>query len=150
MARIRLAGQGDAGILTELRCAFLEEMGQQLPDGFADGLRYWIEDALRDGRLQAWLAELDGRVVGSVAVNPYPHLPSASYPGGMGWYVLNVYVRPDWRRGGIGHALLDTVGAAAREQGVDMLNLHATASARTLYERLGFRASLDAMSLPLA
>lgn len=149
MARIHLAEQGDAGLLTELRCAFLEEMGQQLPDGFADRLRYWIEDALGDGRLLAWLAELDGRTVGSAAVNPYPHMPSQAYPNGLGWYVLNVYVRPSHRKKGVGDALLTTVASAAREQGVDMINLHATVSARALYERHGFAVSVDAMSMLL-
>jgi len=150
MTRVRLAGQGDAGTLTDLRCAFLEEMGQQLPDGFADHLRDWIETALQAGRLQAWLAEHEGRVIGSAAVNPYPHLPSVNYPSGTGWYLLNVYVKPAQRQGGVGTALLAAVGSAAREQGVDALTLHATARVRGLYERHGFKPSLDAMRLPLA
>ena len=149
MARIHLAEQGDAGLLTELRCAFLEEMGQQLPDGFADRLRYWIEDALGDGRLLAWLAEVEGRAVGSAAVNPYPHMPSQAYPNGLGWYVLNVYVRPNQRKKGVGDALLTTVASAAREQGVDSLNLHATSVAHEMYERFGFTTSIDAMNMVL-
>jgi GNAT superfamily N-acetyltransferase len=151
MARIRLAGQGDAGVLTELRCAFLEEMGQQLPDGFADRLRSWIEEAMPAGHLLAWLAEQDGRAIGNAAVNPYPHMPSLNYPGGIGWYVLNVYVKPEHRRAGVGAGLLAALGSAAREQGVDALMLHTTAHARNLYERCGFKASPDAMmSLQLA
>ena len=150
MTRVRLAVQSDAGTLTELRCAFLEEMGQRLPDGFADHLRDWIETALQAGRLHAWLAEHEGRVVGSAAVNPYPHMPSANYPTGQGWYLLNVYVKPAQRQGGIGTALLAAVGSAAREQGVDALTLHANARARALYERHGFKSSNDAMKLGLA
>ncbi|MHA6203281.1 N-acetyltransferase family protein [Dyella soli] len=150
MARIRLAGQADAGILTDLRCMFLEELGQQLHDGFADTLRSWIEEALQDGRLLVWLAEVDGRVAGCTAVNPYPHMPSPHFPRGVGWYVLNVYVKPAHRRIGIAQALLASVGAAAREQGVDAMNLHTTASAHGLYERFGFRTAVDAMNMPLA
>jgi len=41
------------------------------------------------------------------------------------------------------------VASAAREQGVDMINLHATVSARALYERHGFAVSVDAMSMLL-
>lgn len=150
MTRVRLAGQGDASTLTELRCAFLEEMGQTLPDGFSDHLRDWIETALGAGRLHAWLAEREGRVIGSAAVNPYPHMPSANYPTGLGWYLLNVYVKPTHRHDGVGAALLAAVGSAAREQGVDAMTLHATAQARSLYERLGFKPSPDAMRLALA
>ncbi|WP_243043050.1 GNAT family N-acetyltransferase [Dyella sedimenti] len=151
MMRIRQAGVPDAGVMTQLRCAFLEdELGQSLHDGFADQLRGWIEEAALDGRLLFWLAEQDGRVAGCVAVNPYPHLPSAYFPGGIGWYLLNMYVKPAYRRRGIASALLATVGAAAREYGVDAINLHATAVAHDLYERAGFQTSVDAMNLPLA
>ncbi|WP_180232106.1 GNAT family N-acetyltransferase, partial [Bacillus cereus] len=64
--------------------------------------------------------------------------------------LLNVYVKPAHRKEGVGSALLAAVGSAAREQGVDALTLHATAQARALYERHGFRPSPDAMSLALA
>lgn len=149
MVRIRLAGQSDAGLITGLRCLFLDELGQQLQDGFADHLRGWIEEALRDGRLLVWLAEAEGRAVGCAAVNPYPHMPSLQYPGGRGWYLLNVFVRPTHRRAGVAAALLAAVGASAREQGVDAMSLHSTADAHGLYERFGFRTAVDAMRMPL-
>ncbi|SFS13139.1 N-acetylglutamate synthase, GNAT family [Dyella sp. OK004] len=150
MARVRLAGQGDAGLLTELRCAFLEEMGQSLPDGFADRLRAWIEEAIATEHLYAWLAEQEGRVVGSAAVNPFPHLPSANYPTGRGWYLLNVFVKPKHRGEGVGAGLIAAVGSAAREQGVDTVTLRAAPGARGLYERAGFSALPDdAMSMSL-
>ncbi|WP_199098375.1 GNAT family N-acetyltransferase [Dyella sp. ASV21] len=150
MVRIRQAGVPDAGVMTELRCAFLEEeLGHSLPDGFADQLRGWIEEAALDGRLLFWLAELEGKVAGCVAVNPYPHMPSAYFSAGVGWYLLNMYVKPAYRRQGVAAALLATVGAAAREYGVDAINLHATPEAHDLYERFGFTTSIDAMNLSL-
>jgi GNAT superfamily N-acetyltransferase len=150
MVRIRMAGLADAGLMTELRCTFLEEIGQRLEDGFADRLRSWIDDALSDGRLQIWLAELDGRVVGCAAINTYARMPSAHYPNGLGWDLHTVFVKPAHRKAGVALALLSAVGAAAREQGVDVLSLHSEPSARTLYERFGFRTSADAMSMSLA
>src|ERR1700760_626819 len=105
MVRIRQAGVSEAGLMTELRCAFLEEeLKQSLPDGFADRLRGWIEDAAADGRLLFWLAEHEGKVAGCAAVNPYPHMPSAYFRRGVGWYLLNVYVKPANRRQGIANA----------------------------------------------
>ena len=150
MVRIRMGGLADAGLMTDLRCAFLEEIGQRLEDGFADRLRSWIDEALSDGRLQLWLAELDGRVAGCAAINTYARMPSANYPNGLGWHLHNVYVKPANRKAGIAVALLSAVGAAAREQGVDVLSLHSEPSARGLYERFGFRVSEDAMSMSLA
>ncbi|WP_109127017.1 GNAT family N-acetyltransferase [Dyella sp. C11] len=150
MVRIRQAGLHDAGVLTDLRCAFLEEeLKQRLPDGFADQLRGWIEDAMPEGRLLAGLAERDGRAAGCVMVHPYTHLPSAYFRRGVGWYILNMYVRSAHRRQGAAAALLAAVGAAAREQEVDSLNLHSTADAHKLYERFGFGTSVDAMNMTL-
>ncbi len=145
-----MAGQGDAGTLTQMRCAFLEELGQALPDGFADHLRAWVEAAFADGRLLCWMAEQDGKILGCAAVNPYAHLPSAGYPAGVGWYLLNVYVKPAHRRGGVAGSLLTAIGSAAREQGIDVLSLHSTEPAWKMYERYGFRPSMDAMSMALA
>jgi GNAT superfamily N-acetyltransferase len=150
MIDVRLATLADAGELTRMRCAFLEELGQRLAGDFPGYLQGWVEAALQDGRLLAWLAvNGEGAAVGSAAVNPYPHLPSQGYPRGMGWYLLNVYVRPPRRRSGVASALLGAVGREARERGVDMVNLHYTLPARRLYERYGFRHSPDAMALYL-
>lgn len=150
MLRIRQAGLHDAGVLTDLRCAFLEEeLHQQLPGGFADQLREWIEEALPEGRLLFWLAEMDGRAAGCVAVHPYSHMPSAYFQRGVGWYVLNMYVKPTHRRQGVAAALLAALGGAAREQEIDSLNLHSTAAAHRIYERFGFGTSVDAMNMTL-
>lgn len=150
MLRVRQAGLSDAGVLTQLRCAFLEqELHQELPAGFADDLHGWIEEAIPEGRLLFWLAEVDGRAAGCVAVHPYTHLPSAYFRRGVGWYVLNMYVKPTHRRQGVANALLTAVGAAAREQEVDSMNLHSTAAAHKMYERFGFGTSVDAMNMTL-
>ncbi|WP_130618696.1 GNAT family N-acetyltransferase [Dyella amyloliquefaciens] len=150
MLRTRQAGLSDAGVLTQLRCAFLEdELHQALPDGFADQLRGWIEEAIPEGRLLFWLAELDGRAAGCVAVHPYTHMPSAYFLRGVGWYLLNMYVKPAHRRQGVANALLAAVGASAREQDVDSINLHSTSEAHKMYERFGFGTSIDAMNMML-
>jgi len=150
MVRIRQAGLHDAGVLTELRCAFLEEeLHQQLPEGFADQLRSWIEEALPEGRLLFWLAEVDGRIAGCVAAHPYTHMPSAYFRRGVGWYVLNMYVKKSHRRQGVAAALLAALGAAAREHDVDSLNLHSTGAGHRMYEHFGFTTSVDAMNMPL-
>jgi GNAT superfamily N-acetyltransferase len=150
MVRIRQAVLHDAGVLTDLRCAFLEEeLKQQLPEGFADHLRGWIEEAMPEGRLLAWLAEVDGRAGGCVMVHPYTHLPSAYFSKGVGWYVLNMFVKQTHRRQGLATALLAALGAAAREQDIDSLNLHSTGAAHCIYERFGFGTSVDAMNMSL-
>ena len=58
-------------------------------------------------------------------------------------YVGNLAVRPDRRRQGLGAALVEAMGAAAREMGLAFLTLEVRESnlpARRLYEKCGFAA----------
>jgi ribosomal protein S18 acetylase RimI-like enzyme len=55
--------------------------------------------------------------------------------------VLNVYVEPEWRRRGVGEALMQSVLAALAERKVRRVVLHASHQGRRLYQRLGFVAS---------
>jgi GNAT superfamily N-acetyltransferase len=82
-------------------------------------------------------------------VHPYTHLPSAYFRQGVGWYVLNMFVKHTHRRQGLATALLAAVGATARAQDIDSLNLHSTGAAHCIYERFGFGTSVDAMNMSL-
>lgn len=56
-------------------------------------------------------------------------------------HVTNIAVHPDWRRRGIGEALLRRLMAEAKERGADRMTLEVRKSnwqARRLYEKLGF------------
>ena len=52
--------------------------------------------------------------------------------------VLNVYVEPEWRRRGIGEALMQTLLTTLANRGINRIVLHASPDGRNLYERLGF------------
>ena len=95
MVRIRQAVLHDAGVLTELRCAFLEEeLRQQLPDGFADQLRGWIEEAMPEGRLLAWLAEVEGRAAGCVSSSGFSQRCCGSAAGEKSQNAVNELMVP--------------------------------------------------------
>ncbi len=88
-------------------------------------------DPARDG---AWIADLDGRMVGSI------FLAHGDTPE-VGRLRL-LYVEPDARGAGVGRMLVDACVERARAVGYDRLVLwtnHVLVAARRIYERAGFK-----------
>lgn len=106
----------------------------------AQPLAWWVDRiASPAGRSEAFGAFVDGRLVGSVALE-YSVKPKTRHAA----LLLGMYVRPAARGGGVGRALLDAAIAAARERpGVDSLTLTVTEgnhAAIGLYAAAGFVA----------
>ncbi|MGW3288839.1 N-acetyltransferase family protein [Streptomyces sp. NPDC001002] len=100
-----------------------------------------------DSLLAAWVAELDGRVVGHVGLSRSgegdvaPGLWSARHGTGTDTAVVSrLFVSPDARGHGIGAALMDRAVGEARARGLHaVLDVVASDTAATaLYERLGW------------
>ncbi len=109
----------------------------------------YLQDAVPRGDYLAWVAEDDGSPpapIGGAGVQLRPIVPR---PGagaddlelGPEAIILNVYVEPDWRRRGVGEALMHAVMAALAARGIRRIVLHASKDGRRLYERLGFVAT---------
>lgn len=75
-----------------------------------------------------FVAEADGEIVGTGV---------ASLNGSVAW-IGTVWVRPDWRRRGLGLELTRATIDAAESAGCRTLVLVATEAGRPLYERIGF------------
>ena len=147
--RIRECVAADAAELARLRVDFLRELGQHLPAGFGTTLAAWFGSALGTSRLRAWVAEDGGSIVGTAAINPFERIPNGTNPVGVGWYVINVYVLPEMRGGGVAGDLMRAVHAAAAIAGVPVLELHASDHGRPVYARLGYVAPPDFMAVRL-
>lgn len=91
----------------------------------------------------AFLAELEGEPIG--------FLIASRSRADIG-HIDDVYVRPAHRRQGVATALLRQLAAAFRERGVEHVALDvdiANEAARTLYDRLGFRAYATRLAAPV-
>ncbi len=95
----------------------------------------WSENSIAselDNRLSYWLvAEVDGRVAGYVG--------SQSVLDGAD--MMNLAVSPDYRRRGIGQALVESLCAHLQQKGIIALLLEvrvSNESAIALYEKMGF------------
>jgi GNAT superfamily N-acetyltransferase len=117
-----------------------------LPDGDLPGF------LVSDDALGAWVMELDGDVVGHVALHPRTSRPvlelastSLRLPAERLAVIARLLVAPDARRRGIGRALLDVAAGEARSRGLwpvlDVLTDSAAAIA--LYEDCGWERAGD-------
>jgi GNAT superfamily N-acetyltransferase len=149
--RIRPATAADQTVMVDFRLAMFDDIRAYDPTVVparapardpaaqkAANERWMVEHFGRD--FEAWIAELDGRPVGSTGLQWFDHAPGPTNPGGREAYLLNVYTRPEARRMGIARALMDRAVARAGETGVRRIWLRASAEGRPLYEAMGFRS----------
>jgi ribonuclease HI len=89
-------------------------------------------------RAEAWVAELDGKIAGyAIFFHNF-----STWEAAPGLYLEDVYVRPTYRRLGIGRMLLTTLAALARRRGCRRFEwavLDWNKPARDFYEQLGAR-----------
>jgi GNAT superfamily N-acetyltransferase len=132
----------DLNTILEHRLAMFCEMGRDDPHELANlerVSREYFETAIPSGTFHGVLAELDeGGVVGGggVVIVPWPGAGKRSRPCRP--WILNVYVRAEYRRLGIARAIMEALIQWCESQGFDCVCLHATSSGRPLYEQLGF------------
>jgi GNAT superfamily N-acetyltransferase len=95
----------------------------------------------RAGRIDGWIAECDGAIVGSTYAVFWQRLP---YPGSSRHAeIAGVFVEPAYRGRGIASELVRETLGAAQAMGVRKIVLHATERTRALYERFGFTSGSE-------
>ena len=130
-----------------LRAANLLDEHVDMSEVAAQSEAYYRQ-ALSDGSHTGILA-FDGDVfVGAGGVSYYRVMPTFHNPTGRCAYIMNMYVRPAYRRQGIATAMLDLLVADARRQGAGRIGLEATDMGRPLYEKYGFISAGREMELP--
>jgi GNAT superfamily N-acetyltransferase len=97
----------------------------------------WLQDNLRSARLAAFVAEMDGELVGFATTLDIP----ASLRLGHYWQIRDLFVVPSRRRLGVARVLLDCIRSAATAAGALRLAVQTevdNAGALRLYEERGF------------
>ncbi len=119
----------DMGRRDEAILAMLEPAAQE-----------YFSAAVPDGSYRGFLAvNQEGKVIGGagIVISPWPgqfHQPQPKRA-----MILNMYVERDYRRRGIGRALMETMIAWCRKNQFSAVGLHASEEGRPLYEKMGFR-----------
>lgn len=122
-----------------------ESPAEPLPDAYHQA----FEEIDSDPRQTLLVAEVHGRVVGTLQLSVLPNL---TYGGRRRAQVEGVRIAADARGGGVGRGLVEHAKSLAREAGCHMLQLTTNrqrAQAVRFYERLGFVDSHHGLKLYL-
>lgn len=125
--------------LMHWRTEVIENVFGQTPSKrlLAANRRYYRQN-IADGRHIAIVAATDDTDIGCGAICLSDELPSADNPSGKCAYLMNIYVRKDYRRRGAAHAIVRWLVDKARMLGCDKIYLETTDCARPIYSNIGF------------
>ncbi len=101
--------------------------------------RMYYMEHIADGSHIAIVAEIDDQDVGCGAICLSDELPSPDNPSGRCAYLMNIYVRKEYRGHGVGHSIVYWLVKKARQLGCDKIYLETTDGARSLYKDIGFK-----------
>ncbi len=101
-------------------------------------IKEYLLQAIPANTFIAWIAEHDGKLVGTSGMAIWQVLPKYNAPTGNIGYVLNMYTLPEMRKKGIGTRLLNELISEAKSMGLDYLNLHASEEGMKIYRKAGF------------
>lgn len=129
----------DPGAMMPWRVETLESVFGITPsEALIEANRRYYEKHLADGTHIAIVAEADGKPAGCGAICLSEELPSPDNPSGRCAYLMNIYVREEFRSHGLGHTIVRALVKKARRLGCDKIFLETTDRARSLYKSIGF------------
>lgn len=138
----------DIDTLLQWREEVIENVfGEKPSEGLMNMNEAYYRSHIQDGTHHAFLALNDGQEAGCGGICLTDELPSPDNPSGKCGYLMNIYVRSDFREHGIGHEIVKILIEEAEKIGCGKIYLETTQIGRSLYESLGFRDLPDMMKL---
>ena len=134
----RVMTADDIDACVALRIRHLREEGATEDVDLAPALRDYYARHLSDGTFVAWLAVEGGRIVGTSGMSFAEKPPYSSCPTGRLGLLSSMYTLPEYRRRGIGWALLCRVVDEARQRGCGSVWITASDMGVLLYTDFGF------------
>ena len=138
MIEYRMMTAGDIDEYVALRIRQLREEGATEDIDLVPALRDYYVRHLSDGTFAAWLAVEGGRIVGTSGMSFAEKPPWFSCPTGRIGLLSSMYTLPEYRRRGIGRALLSRVVDEARQRGCGSVWITASDMGVLLYTDFGF------------
>ena len=75
-------------------------------------------------------------------------MPSPDNPTGKCAYLMNIYTKPQFRKQGVGEAIIKWLVEQAIKRGISKIYLETSESGKRLYTKFGFVPMQDMMKLP--
>jgi GNAT superfamily N-acetyltransferase len=140
---VRRAAPADVEAWARQRIALMASLGEVEEGTDASAMLEasivgWLRERLDSPSFGAFVAELDGRVVGSGGISLYDNPPGPGLTAREA-YVMSMFTEPDARGRGVARAVLEALLDFAREAGgVGRVWLRASEMGRPVYVRAGF------------
>ena len=144
----RIAAKEDMELMMSSRLEMLKivnglEYGYIFDKVLVDNSRRYFENGD-----QTTVMAMDGdRVIGCASMCYIYMMPTFSHPTGKRAHLMNVFTLKEWRRQGIAREMVTMLIDEAWNKGATEISLDATEEGRFLYEKLGFKASGECMTL---
>ncbi|MCM1164341.1 MAG: GNAT family N-acetyltransferase [Muribaculaceae bacterium] len=107
--------------------------------------RQYYRQHVADGSHVALIASIDGEDCGCGGICLSDELPSPDNPTGRCGFLMNIYVRQQFRNHGVAHAIVSALLDVAKQQGCGKIFLETTNLGRSVYSSLGFKDMKDMM-----
>lgn len=150
MFTLRRAEESDLDALVRLRIDFLREL-KPLEDPIlgevTEANRLYFREYLSRSELAAWVAEVEGDIIGTGMVVFITRPPRPHSLSGKDAYLLGMYTVPAWRRRGVATALLQEIIDSVKRTDASSIILYALEDGRSIYEKAGFQYRPDNMQL---
>ena len=143
----RLAIKEDIPLLIELRKRQLIDEGQNSDVNMDQELVKFFNNHFADNTLVEWVAEEDGKIVGTAAILLFEFPPAFTNPSGIKGYITNMYTAPEYRGQGLASELLKKVLDEARSRSVKNILLAASDMGKPVYKKVGFEEAGDWMKM---
>lgn len=148
---IRTATPLDANAMAKLRIQLLEETEHFSEDrsSFLHSTELYFSNAIEKETYFGWIVEMEGQTVAMGGVNVFMRMPYPENPQGKEFYLLNLYTLPEFRRLGMGSALVQKAIELAKGHYAPRLWLDSTIKGLSIFEKAGFQRNQSAMELAL-
>ena len=93
----------------------------------------------------ACFAYIDNNLAGCGGVCLYNEMPSPDNKNGKCGYLMNVYVRPQYRHEGLGTDITNWLINSAKKKGANKIFLESSVVAKSMYHKIGFVDMKDYM-----
>ena len=149
---IRKATLEDIDLLMEWRMEVLHEVFSIPPLQNTDELeqenRAYYQRALAQEEHIACFAYMEDNIVGCGGICLYQEMPSPDNPTGKCAYLMNIYTKPQFRKRGVGEAIIKWLVAQAIMRGIPKIYLETSKAGKQLYTKLGFIPMQGMMKRP--
>lgn len=140
---IRIATFNDIDSLVQLRIRLLYESNTNIEnydwDIYSQVLRFFYYDGLSNGKVIAYIAEENKKIVATSIMCFYNITPLLYNLDGKMALLTDMYTIPECRNKGLGTSLLNSIMEQAKKLGYKKIVLNATDSGRKLYKKYGFK-----------